>query len=449
MLSTNMMPLNIADFLSKNNYLIGGSEQLQSSDDLFEVSQLVIYPNNCLVTSEMKSMNTTSKKCDNYNMVLLSGYDENSVVCLNDNNVQTHEIIKDDQYLNGRHASVVYLDGDNVDGTIVDTKDIFPEGVTICDKNNNFINIPKWKSITVKNLHTNDIFVKTCNRCRVEYMIDSLYWLPLYNVHLDSDQIHKASGYLDMCASITNKTGKKIVSESISLVYGETVLNSSDYLQTRQIMYKERNSLTNNINSSNTVSVGELQYYPTKHKRITGQKLNISMEKFKIERVKTVYKIDVVDTDDVQYARYQYNIFVPDVSLPAGLLKMYCYSNKIRSTVLLASLNIAKKSVNDSIKLKLGATTKMSAVIKNQLIDKKVVSDELDKHIIEYFSVACKIFNDTEYQQKLVLTIYLGNSILLQINDNRENSSRKLIYVIDVKPGNHKVNFSYTTKKFI
>ncbi len=402
-----------------------------------QLDKIIIYPKSSMIT-----------KITNSNEQLLPGFIEDSIFFTDDNG-----IVKQSSFTSGiglvsdeisTHKEIsITLDDDTVITGIVVSID--SKMITI-SKDSQLVFIKKWKNaVMMSNKNSAPLFTTKSNG-KLQYMIDTVNWTPIYNLFLDSNNTDETSATFYFMAYINNLSGFNIDAESIILVAGDTSNNSIGSDMNIQRMTSSRTQ--SKIQTQSKIKTqenffSELIMFDLKKQTIPNEKIFLPIKIHKLKTITKTYSIDIGNNYQSQKqfisSDYGYKILVKDTEFPAGLFRIFTKIEPDNSNLLLGSIFIDRTPQNIPIEVVLGKTSRIRAEITKE--SKNLVVT--DKQQITKNKVTGVITNDTNNIQDVIVKEYIGDASIIYFDKKPLKNMGYIKWIFRVDPGNTEFILNY------
>ncbi|XWV25062.1 hypothetical protein QJ856_gp0715 [Tupanvirus deep ocean] len=419
----------------------GGDSNI--SDNVLYIENLVIYPKKALVTTLNGPQN-----------ILLPGFVKDSIVLFNANgeisraSVLTEKDTYENKISKNNEILVTLDDNSQIRGTV---ESIDPKLITIINEQNELIIIRKWKNATMLSSRHSKPAIISKEIGTAQYIVNSIGWVPIYNLYLDNQNLEEANGILYFMALINNSTGYDINIKNTVLITGDTQMQTSSSSRSKKFsaMALSAAPLTNESENFEQMPLEELLTYNIKKQHLLGDEISFPIHIFDLKNIIKKYIIDTntYTEGEKQYveANYGYKIPIGDIDLPAGLLRLFVKSSNLDTTLMLGSVNVSRTPKGMPMDIMMGKTPRIRAKLA-----KEINSTEMQNGIVKktkYTTTINKLYgviiNDTNKQQDVILRDYIGNATIISANLEPTKKQGYLEWIFKVKPGEFKFDLSY------
>ncbi|XWV26319.1 biotin--protein ligase [Tupanvirus soda lake] len=418
-------------------------------DPMSQIENLVIYPQKALVTTQFEPPQK----------ILLPEFVKDSITFFNENGEisKASIFIDKDTYENKiskNYEILVTLDDNSqVKGTV---ESVDPKIITIINEQNELIIIRKWKNAKMLSGRHSKPTILSKEMGTVQYIVNSIGWVPIYNLYLDNQNLEEANGLLYFMALINNSTGYNINAKNTILITGDTKMQTSSRSRSRNTKFTamELSAVPSNNEGENIeqMPLDELLTYNIKKQYLSGEEISFPIHIFDLKNITKKYIIDtnIYTEGEKQYveANYGYKIPISEIDLPAGLLRLFVKSSNLNTTLMLGSVNVLRTPKNTPMEIMLGKTPRIRAKLAKEINSTETENGIIKK--IKYTTTNNRLYgviiNGTEKVQEVTLRDYIGNATIISADSEPIKKQGYLEWVFKIKPGELNINLNFQLK---
>lgn len=421
---------------SSEDSLISLNEQQFDKSNYLYLDKIIIYPNISIVTKIIKT-----------NEQLLDGFIEDSIMFTNDDGIiHTSSFIKGTNSPEDVIRKEIIITQED-DTQITGILESFDSKMITINKDNKLIFIKKWKNAKMaSDINSKPIFMNNIEG-RLQYMVSSIGWNPIYNLFLNSDDTDNISGTLYFMAFINNLSGYELESKSLVLVAGDSLIQTNNKSNKKTYKSSYRTIIESSEQSNGQKqNFTELVTFDLKKQSGIKEKMFLPIKTYNLKKIKKIYSINTENYDQLQKqfisADYGYKILIENTDFPAGLFRLFTKSHADNSSLLLGSIFIDRTPQNVPIEIILGKTSR----IRVNLSKESKFMEIIEKQQIKKNRLWGTITNDTKKIQDLIIKEYIGERTLIFSDIEPIIKMGYLQWIFQIKPGITDFKINYQTQ---